>query len=379
MSQRMLFNDAEVIEAEDLTAIGVSAQSATDSLVEDAIGYPAHWSGFTATQQSAQIVRLTPGRYYTADIVYAAEAATDINLQVHIPLAASDQRWVAIIMRGSIETKTAQRIFETSTDVETSEPVEQTAPKREVRQAAFTIQQGSASPAPALRPAIAGTDSVVAWVLLASTGIILIEPGETSRVKSLYEVEGRTTVLETDMSGVKRRTTTIETDIVNINTRLTDIPHPTIIRQLKRDVAAARRLIALPDEARAYWYDAALLQTAWDKGHASWLARIREGIRFAWANERDSQLSILDPAAATIRQSGALLMPAWTEVTRLEVKSDGGNVNVSQTTHTVVNATRREISRQVVEYGPTINVCENMAEWSMNLWPVGRRDVHARG
>lgn len=364
MSQRLLFNDAEVIEAEDLTAIGSVAQATTDSLVQDAVGYPAHWSGFTATQQSAQIVRLTAGRYYTPDVVYAADDATDLNLQVHIPLAVSDQRWVAIIMRGSEEEETALRIFETSTDVETSEPVQQTAPKRLVRAASFTVQQGAASPAPALRPAIANTDAVVAWVLLTSAGISLIEPGENSRVKSLYEVEQRLGATEGDLANVKRRTTTIETDIVNINTRLTDIPHPTIIRQMKRDLATQRRLVAMPDEARAYWYDPALLQDEWEKTHPSWLARIREGIRFSWANERDAQLALLDPASATIRQAGSLLMPAWTEATRLQVDSDGGNVNISQTTHTVVNAIRREIARQVVEYGPTVTVCENAAEWS---------------
>jgi hypothetical protein len=364
MSQRMLFNDAEVIEAEDLTAIGEAVQAATDSLVSDAIGYPAHWSGFTATQQSAQIVRLTPGRYYTADMVFAADAQTDINLQVHIPLAASDQRWVAIIMRGSIEEETALRIFETSTDVETSEPVQQTAPKREVREASFTIQQGAASPAPALRPTIAATDAVVAWVLLSSEGIASIEPGEGSRVKSLYEVEQRVSTAETDLSNITRRTTTIETQIVNITQRLTDIPHPTIIRQLKRDVAATRRLIALPDEARAYWYDPGLLQTEWDKTHASWLARVREGVRFPWAGERDAQLALLDAGSSAIRMSGSLLMPAWTEVARLEIASDGSNINISQTTHTVVTAIRREIARQVIEYGPTVTVCENSAEWA---------------
>ncbi|MBX9873341.1 MAG: hypothetical protein K2X84_00685 [Beijerinckiaceae bacterium] len=365
MSQRILFSDTEVAEAEDIQAIGEVAQSALDSVVEDAIGYPAHWSGFTASQVSSQIVRLTPGRYYTVDMVYAAAAETDINLNVHIPLAASDQRWVAIIMRGSEEEETALRIFETSTDVETSEPVEATAPKRLVRKATFTIQQGAASPAPALRPAIAGTDAVVAWVLLASTGIILIEPGEASRVKSLYEVEKRVSDAEADIGGITRRTTTIETQIVNITQRLTDIPHPTIVRQLKRDVAAVRRQMALPDDARAYWYDAGLLQDEWDKTHASWLARVREGIRFSWANERDAQLALVDPGSPAIRLSGALLLPAWTEATRLEVVSDGSNVNISQTTHTVVTAVRKEIARQVTEFGPTVTVCENQAEWAM--------------
>ena len=55
MSQRVIFSDAEFGENADLTAIGEAAQAALDSVVQDAIGYPAHWSGFTATRQSAQI------------------------------------------------------------------------------------------------------------------------------------------------------------------------------------------------------------------------------------------------------------------------------------------------------------------------------------
>ncbi|WP_336812234.1 hypothetical protein [Bosea sp. MMO-172] len=364
MAQRMLFNDAEVIEAEDLTAIGQQAQSATDSLVKDAIGYPAHWSGFTATQQSAQIVRLTPGRYYTPEMIFAADAATDINLQVHIPLASSDQRWVAIILRGNVETATAQRIFETSTDVETSVPVEQTAPKREIRKAGFTYQQGAASPAPALKPAVAGTDAVVAWVLLGSAGILSIEPGEPSRVKSLYEVEGRVTDLENEVGGIAIRTTAIETDIVNIAARLRDIPRPALMRQIQRNLGQLNREIVLPEEARAHVFDSFLTYDVWDPTHAAWRGRVREGGRFPYVSESVSQLTLATPDDPAVMIRNGRMIPAFDEIVRIANEGRDTVLNISQLTHTEVTATKHEVARSRFAWSTAQLVCTNTQYWA---------------
>lgn len=364
MAQRMLFNDAEVIEAEDLTAIGQQAQSATDSLVKDAIGYPAHWSGFTATQQSAQIVRLTPGRYYTAEMIFAADVATDINLQVHIPLASSDQRWVAIILRGNVETATALRIFETSTDVETSVPVEQTAPKREIRKAAFTYQQGAASPAPALKPAVADTDAVVAWVLLGSAGILSIEPGEPSRVKSLYEVEGRVSDLERDVGGIAIRTTAIETDIVNIAARMRDIPRPALMRQIQRNLGQLNREIVLPEEARAHVFDSFLTWDLWDPTHAAWRGRVREGGRFPYLSESISQLTLGSPDDPAVMIRNGRMIPAYEEIVRIANEGRDAALNISQLTHTEVIAVQHEVARSRIAWATAQLVCTNTQYWA---------------
>ncbi len=361
MTKIVSFTQAEVAEPEDFGNISLFAREGDDHIVGGAIDYAHHWADFTLSQPSSIEVRLNPGRLFVGALVYAADAPLDINLQIHLPLVTGDRRYVALLLRGVTQTVTAQRMIET--DAETGETVEQAVPKVEARTVEVVIQQGLPSPTP-LKPAVAADQCCLAFVELAPTGIVAVELDHGSRLKSLAEVEGRLTLVEGDMANTVRRTTTLETDVANIASRLKDIPHPTILRQLKRDVAIVRRQLAMPDEARAYWYDAGLLQDAWDKTHPHWLARVREGIRFPWAAERDSQLALLDPGSAAVRMAGTLLLPAWSEVVRIEVAGDGGSTNISQLTHTVTTAVRREIARQVTEYGETVTVCENTAEWA---------------
>lgn len=362
MTKIVRFAEAEISGPADFEAIGEYAREGDEFITGGAIDYPHHWADFTISQTSAIELTINRGRLFVVDEIFAADDPILLNLQVHLPLVTGDHRYIALLVRGESETVTDLRMIET--DVETHETVQQAVPKTDRRTVSIVIQQGLPSPTP-LRPAVAADQCCLAYVELSTTGIVAVEMDNSSRVKSLYEVDGRLTQVEGDMANTIRRTTTMETDIANIAARLGDIPHPTIMRQLKRDVGLLRRQLALPDETRAYWYDAGLLQDGWDKTHATWLARVREGIRFAWAAERDMQLSLIDPASASIRMSDTLLLPAWTEKTRISVEGDGGSKNISQLVHTVTTAVRKEISRTVTEYGETVTVCENQAEWSM--------------
>lgn len=364
MTQRVKFNDAEIVEAADLTAIGESSMAAADQVIRDAIGYPAHWAAFTVSQQSAQIVRISPGRYWTDAKVFEASAQTDLNLQIHIPVAASDQRWIALILRGSEVEETAQRFLETSNDVETSEPVESTVPKRLRRVVSFTVQQGAASPAPALRPAIADSDAVIAWVLLTSSGIETIEPGEAGRVKTLWEVEGRLAAVEIDLASLFERTRSIETDIVNIAARLRDIPRPALMRQIQRNLGQLNREVKIPEEARAHVFDPGLTYDRWDTGHVGWLARVKEGIRFPYQSQALSQLTLATPDDPTVMIRNSRMLPAFDEIERISNIGRDVALNISQLVHTVAVAVQKEIARMRLSFGTSQVICTNDAYWA---------------
>ncbi len=166
---------------------------------------------------------VSTGRYVAGGTVYEQAAAKDINLQTYIPAAASDQRWVALLLRGQEVTDSENRPFETSEDPETSIIVNRTMPKTIRRAVNIIIQAGEANPVP-VKPTIASTDANIAFVLLTSSGIKTIVPGNSSRVKTLYEVEGRVTAIEVDLTALFLRTNTIETQITNIQGKLIDIP-----------------------------------------------------------------------------------------------------------------------------------------------------------
>ncbi|MBA8801544.1 hypothetical protein FHW77_005300 [Agrobacterium sp. RC10-4-1] len=361
--QRTAFSEAEIADHADFEAIGLQAQDATDHLWLDAIGYPGHWAAFTVARKSAQEITVSTGRYVAGKIVYAQVAPKDMNLQLHIPVAASDQRWVAILLRGKEVTETATRPFETSDDPETSVIVNRTTPKTIRRVVDLIVQPGEANPVP-VKPVVDSTDACIAFVLLTSSGIDAIEPGNSDRVKTLFEVEGRVTALEVDLDGLFMRTETIETQIVNIKAKLTEIPRPVIIRQMQRDIGAARLKVDLPDEARAFVFDNALVKDRWDMTHVDWLARIEEGVRFGFAAEAQARLEVQAEDDPKIAFRGRRMVPAFEEVTRIANTSRDGTLNISQLEHTQTTLVRKEASRVRITYGPTQWACENVAGWS---------------
>lgn len=356
-----LFREAEVLEPADLDAIGQAARETDRNITGGAIDYPHHWADFGVAAISAVEVRVSEGRLFQGDTIYDLDAPATVNLQPRLPLALSDRVYVALLVRGETQTLEASRLIEV--DADTEETVLEFGPKTEVRRVTMVEQAGLPGPTP-LKPTLAADACCLCWVELSPTGIVSIEMYDEHRVKTLAEVEARVTVLEGDVRDSQSRTATIETDIANVASQLTDVPRPTVIRQLQRDVAAARRLIELPDEARAYWYDAGLVYDAWDRTHPDWLARIGEGVRFPYAAERDAQLALINPADPALRIYENLLMPAWTERPRIVVDGVTGSKNISQAVHVVTDAVLREISRERIIYGPSHWVCENTAEWS---------------
>lgn len=361
--QRVSFADAEIADHQDFNDVGLFAQAATDGVWLDAIGYPNHWAAFTVARKSAQEVTVSAGRYVNGEIVYEKAAPTDQNLQLYIPPAASDQRWVAILLRGSEVEETANRPFETSEDPETSIIVQRTTPKTIKRVVSLIVQAGEANPVP-VKPVVASTDACIAYVLLTSSGVDTIEPGDGTRVKTLYEVEGRVAALEVDLEGLFLRTETIETQITNIKAALTEIPRPVIIRQMQRDIGAARLKIDLPAEARAYVFDNALIPDQWDLTHVDWLARIEEGVRFGFAATAQARLEVQAEDNPAIAFRGRRMVPAFDEVTKIANTSIDGSLNISQLVHLDRVLVRKEASRIRLTYGPTQWACENVSGWA---------------
>ncbi|KAF0136643.1 MAG: hypothetical protein FD139_702 [Methylocystaceae bacterium] len=355
------FNEAEVAEPDDFTNIGLNARASEDALVAGAIDYPTHWADFTVSNPNALELIVSPGTLFSEGKLYRNAAQTTINIQQYLPIVAGDNRFLALLADGAVETTTEERLFET--DAETEATIAQQAPKVEKRKIDFTVAFGAPSPTP-LKPAIPANRCCIAWVELSTVGVAAIEPNHAARVKTLYEHEGRLVSVEGEIGQISASVRTIKTDIANIQARLGDIPSPAIVRQMKRSIAQLLVGSSVPPEALAYDYDPGLVGDKWDHVHASWLARVHEGVRFPFAAERDMQLALIDDEASNIRKSGNLLLPEWTEETRLEVAGDGGSVNIAGAVHTVVDAIQKTLSRSVTEYGPTVTTCENVAEWA---------------
>lgn len=365
MSKIALFQDAEFADEVDFERIGRFGRQSVDDVVGGVIGYPAHWAAFTVSQKagSAQIVTVSPGRYFEGSVVYSAEDAVDINLIASFPLSVNDEKWVALVLRGRTDLIDEQRALETSEDPETSEPVVGTYPVVEARTAYVVLQQGSATPPPAARPAIAETDACLAFVRLTTLGIQEVVPGLEWRAKTLAEVEGRVTSIEIRLDQLFEDTVSIRTDLANVAAQIQTIPDPRLFAQIVRDTARHGQALNLPDEARNYFFDQALVRDFWDFTAGGYF-RINEGIRFQYAAQRDHILRLLnydDPGISVF--DNQLVMPAYTEVVRITSPTGGGRKDISNTVHTVVTAVQHTVAHERIRYGETVTVCENMAGW----------------
>ena len=361
----IIFNQDEVQEPDDFTAIGAGARAGLDAVTGGAIGYPAHWSRFTVSNSGPLAVDVSAGLLFDDEKIFRNDAPVSINIQAYLPVIPGDKKMLAIIADGAEITLAENRLFEV--DAETEQTVNQATPKRARRKVNFTIAFGAASPTP-LKPEIPADRCCVAYIELSTAGIVAIEQNQSGRVKTLYEHEGRLVSAEADLADTRTSVSSLKTDIANIQMRLGDIPSPVIVRQIKRSVAQLLVEAKVPADALAYWYDPALVGDEWDVANASWIARIREGLRFEFAAVRDAQLALIAPDAPAIKLSGNLLLPAWTEEKRLEIDGDGDSVNISGAVHTIITAVQKTLSRTVTEYGPSVSICENNAEWSQYLW-----------
>ena len=360
MGKRKIFNEAELAQTADFTDVGLYARADAQAIIGGAVGAPRQWARFTIEQPSAAVLRINPGTLFIDDKAYNSDTL-DVDMQLHLPVVTGDTKWAALLVRGSIETLSENRLVEI--DADTGQTSLQPLPKVERLYVSVVVQAGIAGPTP-VKPTPADTECCLAFVLMSPTGVVSVEPGEGWRLKTLYEVTGRVIALEGDMDAIRQRTSSLETTTANITGQLKTIPRPEIIQQLQRDAAATRRALKLPAAARSYWYDPGLLKDDWDTAHASWLARVREGVRFAYAQIVDAQLALATPGDAKLKITDSLALPAWTEIARITVDGADGSKDISQQTHTVTEAIQNTVSYSSVSYGPTVNVCENNAEWS---------------
>lgn len=361
MTKLVRFTEAEMVEAQDLEAISAAAREGDENLTGGAIGYPLHWADFTVETPTAQTIRVNEGRLFEDSIVYDLDADVTVDLLTHLPTVIGDQRYVAILVRGVEQTVTDTRFVET--DVDTGETSPTAVPKTVRRTCEFVVQQGLPSPTP-LKPVVADSNCCLCFVRLGTSGIIAVESSNDHRVKTLYEVEGRVTILEAQMVIAFARTTTLQTDLANLQGRLKDFARRIAVRQLQEDMARVRRIVNLPDTARAYFYDPGLIKAQWALSHAQWDARVAEGIRFPRAASANIPLAVQNPTQTGIRIKDNVLMINWVEETRVEVQGPGSSKNISQQVHTVTTPIQRSVARTSVSYGPTVALCGNTSEYS---------------
>ncbi|WP_319533425.1 hypothetical protein [uncultured Cohaesibacter sp.] len=358
------FNEAEIVDPDDFTAISENARDDFDENAAKALGWPAHYSSFTVSQAAdADSVTIGVGRYYNGSATYIFDTADDLNLETYKPLVSTDQCWVALLARANEDTVNGNRQLEASDEpLNSSEPVTQSVPKVTKRTVSITVQAGVISPT-AVKPTIDEDDCCIAFVLLKSTGVEDIVANEAARVKSVYEIELRLQAAEANITKIQNAVTTIKTDVAGIAQQIEDGPPLWLINQMVRDLAQLREDADLPDDAFNYKIDYGMEKDFWDLDHANAAFRILEGIRFPYANMINNRIELLDAADTAIAlYDNKVLMPAHERVVRFELAKGDSEQNISASAYTTRTAVEKTVGYESIRYGETITVNSGLAK-----------------
>ncbi|MCV6548558.1 MAG: hypothetical protein OIF56_14970 [Cohaesibacter sp.] len=364
MSGLLKVADAEILPPSDLEFIGESARAGLDGVTRGGLGWPAHYSHCKVEKTAAaDVVRITPGEVHVSGIVYKADLAQDLDLQAFKPLLSSDEIWAAILLSGDVETTTENRPFETGLEpLKESKVVVQPTPKIERRIMRVSPQMGAPAPV-AVKPAIAENHCCVAYVLLKKTGVERVEANETARVKTVYELDKRQTIVEVDLRALSKATETLQTDLAGVAAKVKAGPQNWWADQITNDVARLIREANIPSNAHNYFFDQGLVPVHWDLDHPDAQFRINEGIWPSYIKEVTEPLTPVNRNDPNVVRYGDFVLPDHDLIYREVVPLGNSSENISNAIHVIRTARQVTESHTSTSYGSTFRQCENGVGW----------------
>ena len=187
------------VTVSDYAHLAEFPRDALDTLISSAISgdldacYAGATVAKTATTQvtvETPVVLFKDGKLFTG-----AENDTVLNLLAHMP-TSGNRRVIAILLQAQTAndgTEPRDFIVNGSTWPPTVDP--QPTATVEWRKANVAIQVGDQAPSPT-KPVVDSANTVIAWVTLSSTEIVLVEQSIDNRITKLRDVSSRVKVLE---------------------------------------------------------------------------------------------------------------------------------------------------------------------------------------
>jgi hypothetical protein len=361
MLRRVRIQDWQKVTEDDFNNFGRFPQQTFDEMLRD-LGPGSSFAGFPVAQLGPSTVRLGPGRLYSSAgpfFFLADDPGAEIDFLGYLPVVT--RRWATISVWGQdIDTQTEPRTFITdATSRATVARVVSTESRRHVNHAPVFGQEG---PDP-LRPAIAANVTAVAYVLLSPAGIVSITPAEEHRAESLFNLNLRANDMDSWRTRIGARLDTLGSDLANLASRLRGTARLNFVLDLARDMARVMERLEIPVDYTAWTADRFLTDHYSDIRHVDWLAKIEEGVRFPPAAEREAQIALLNQFDQTVIVQNNFMLPHYTEVPRLSVLGQDGEMSISQFEWHVTEWIEMTKTRMRIRYGTPFMWCSNTVFW----------------
>lgn len=362
MEKQVIFRDRQELQAADLNNSQAWGDEAARHVVTDAITGERQFVGMTVSARSATELEVATGRLYDGSTgkVFALDPAQVHSVFAMLPL--QDQKWVAVSVFGAEEDTDIQpRDF--LIDLQTREVEPEAVAMQRRRAATVHIAQGLESPTPE-RPEPPTGYTLIAHVRLSPTGVQEVVLADNRRLPNLQRVDARLRVAEGWMLAAEPRIAHIMSDIAGLGSELAKRASIDHVVALALDMAKVKERMEIPDDYAFYGADHFLTDDESDTAHPDYLADAYEGARPVTVATQTGALSLLNPMDPEARVSaGALLLPAYDEVTRLRMENRAGELAINQYQYQTFNAVQKTITRERVRYGEQLTACTNNAFW----------------
>ncbi|HML28949.1 MAG TPA: hypothetical protein PKE16_08935, partial [Hyphomicrobium sp.] len=360
MERLVNFRDNQEQQADDHNNLQAYVRESFDDLVFDAIENNKAYAGFDSTATGTTEVTSQPGRLYTNGAVHIQLDAVKTELFTYLPTVTKKKVVLVTWASETGELQVEGRDF--LINVDTGETQPKSVPMESRRVANVSPRAGVESPDPQLPP-IADTELAFAIVTLNTNGIESVEMVAENRLPRLSDVADQLKLIIDWKEITEPRITTIASDITNLANQVNGVANNRDLFNLFADVARLKEIAELPDDYAAYGADRFLTTDESDTTNINYLAKVEEGIRFSDANAGLSELNVFSAFDPNQSITNGLLLPAYSNVTRLNITGYSGEVSISQYGYQTVDVVQKMMSRQRIRYGTTYTYCTNSAWW----------------
>ena len=375
MESTVLFRDRQELQSADLNNAQDFARASLDHVVRDAVEAGKGYVGFSATKTAATEVTLSAGRLYAGGAVFARDEDVVIDLFNALPLVT--RKRVAIVAFGqSVDTDVQPRDFLIDAQLGTTEP--QSVAMESHRRCEVSSVAGTESPDPSY-PATDANVTVLAYVLLDTTGIIAVEQWTATQLPNLRLVANRVTALEGWRGQISGQVDTLRTDLSALADRMLAFALKNEVVDLTQQLEDLRNKVYEPGAYIYYGTDHFLTEDGSNPGHASFDALVGEGIRFPEAGSATSALALLNPNNVYVTLTNGFVLPKYGHGLRMDLTGYSGETRMAQYTYEATEIRQLTRSRERRRYGATREVCTNGTWWRQGIYDMAHNVFRRNG
>jgi hypothetical protein len=367
MERKVNIQDWQKVTVEDFNNFGLFPRGSFDHIVVDTLIPDMAFTGFTTVQTAPAVVTVGNGRLYHSGLVFYNDSEGGVSLDLLSVLPVVTRRYVGVVVWGQeIQTDTEPRTY--LTDPVSRATVSRVVSTESRRWSNISTVVGAEGPDPQ-QPAVASNTLAVAWILLDTTGIVSIQMVEENRAPSLRDLDSRMNENDAWRTRTASRLDTLATDIAALQARLNGTASMKFTLKIAADTARIKEKLGLPDNYTAWGADHYLTDDESDIHHVDYLAKLEEGVRFADAAQRDSQMGLLNPMDPSVINQANFVLPVYDEASRIEVLGMDSELSISQYQYQTISWELCTKTRTRIRWGCPFYVCANGVWW---FAPSGR-------